>query len=64
MFISVLWLCYLSSRFICSVCREVREALRAFLCKRIFKKCGKIGTINRRVNFGSGRNIEMGDDAG
>lgn len=43
---------------------KLGNALRVFLCKRIFKKCGKIRTINRRVNFGSGRNIEMGDDAG
>ena len=43
---------------------KLGNALRFFLCKRIFKKCGKIRTINRRVNFGSGRNIEMGDDAG
>lgn len=43
---------------------KLGNALRVFLCKRIFKKCGKIRTINRRVNFGSGRNIEMGDDSG
>ena len=38
--------------------------IRVQLCKRIFKKCGKIRTINRRVCFDSGRNIEMGDDSG
>lgn len=40
------------------------NAIRIFLCKRIFKKCGNIRTINRRVIFGSGRNIEMGDESG
>lgn len=40
------------------------NAIRVFLCKRIFKKCGKIRTINRKVSFGSGRNIEMGDESG
>ena len=40
------------------------NGIRVFLCKRIFKKCGKIRTINRRVNFGSGRNIEIGDESG
>ena len=40
------------------------NAFRVFLCKRIFKKCGKIRTINRKVFFGSGRNIEMGDESG
>lgn len=40
------------------------NAIRVFLCKRIFKKCGNIRTINRKVNFGSGRNIEMGDYSG
>lgn len=37
---------------------------RVFLCKRIFMQCGKIRTINRHVNFGSGRNIVMGDESG
>ena len=37
---------------------------RCFLCKRIFKKCGNISVINRKVSFGSGRNIEMGAGSG
>ena len=40
------------------------NAIRVFLCKRIFKKAGTISTINRKVSFGSGRNIEMGDNSG
>lgn len=42
----------------------ISNSIRVFLCKRIFKKCGNISTINRRVNFGSGRDIEIGDDSG
>lgn len=40
------------------------NAIRVALCKNIFKKCGKIRTINRRVAFASGCDIEMGDDSG
>ena len=43
---------------------SVSNSIRVFLCKRIFKKCGKIRTINRMVNFGSGNNFEMGDESG
>ena len=42
----------------------VSNKIRVFCCKHIFKKCGHIRTINRRVNFGSGRNIEIGDESG
>lgn len=38
--------------------------VRIFCVKRIFKKCGHIRTINRKVHFASGRNIEMGDESG
>lgn len=40
------------------------NALRVILCHGIFKKCGKITTVNRKACFGSGRNIEMGDGSG
>lgn len=43
---------------------KISNHIRVFLCKRIFKKCGHINTINRCVKFGSGRNIEMGDYSG
>ena len=43
---------------------KISNTFRVFLCKRIFKKAGKISTINRCVNFGSGKNIEMGDKSG
>lgn len=40
------------------------NAIRVWLCKRIFKKCGKIRTINRKVHFGRGQYIEIGDESG
>lgn len=43
---------------------NISNNIRVFLCKQIFKKCGNIRTINRKVNFGSGRDFEMGDDSG
>ena len=42
----------------------ISNAFRVALCKRIFKKCGRIRTINRKANFGSGRNLEIGDESG
>ncbi|MGM9872484.1 MAG: acyltransferase [Muribaculaceae bacterium] len=43
---------------------KISNWIRILCAKNIFKKCGKIKTINRRVNFGSGLNIEMGDGSG
>lgn len=43
---------------------KISNSLRVFLCKRIFKKCGNIRTINRKVDFGSGRDFEIGDNSG
>lgn len=40
------------------------NALRVMLCHGIFKKCGHIRTINRRVSFGAGHRIEIGDESG
>lgn len=38
--------------------------VRIFCVKHIFRECGKIRTINRRVRFSTGRNVIMGDDSG
>lgn len=38
--------------------------IRYQLCKRIFKKCGKNVNVERRASFGSGRDIEIGDNSG
>ena len=38
--------------------------LRAFLCRHIFLYCGKNVNIERKANFGSGLDIELGDESG
>ena len=42
----------------------VFNVIRVFLVKRIFKKCGKISTIDRHAYFGNGKEIEIGDYSG
>ena len=42
----------------------IARKLRAFLCKRIFKHCGKNVNIERKACFGSGLDIELGDESG
>lgn len=37
---------------------------RIILCKGIFKKCGHVRTINRGVYFGTGSQVEIGDESG
>ncbi len=43
---------------------KICNSIRIFCVKRIFKKSGKISTINRKVDFGSGKDIEIGDFSG
>ena len=38
--------------------------VRYQLCKRIFKECGKDVNIERMAMFGSGRELEIGDNSG
>ncbi len=38
--------------------------IRYQLCRRIFKKCGKNVNVERRACFGSGRDVEIGDNSG
>lgn len=38
--------------------------IRYHLCKHIFAQCGKNVNIERRANFGSGRDICIGDNSG
>lgn len=38
--------------------------LRIMRCKHIFKKCGKVTTINRNIYFGNGKNVVIGDYSG
>ena len=43
---------------------RISNAIRIFCVKRIFKKCGKITTIDRKAYFGNGSDIEIGDYSG
>lgn len=38
--------------------------IRIFCCRRIFRRCGNVDTINRKVYFGNGAEIEIGDHSG
>ena len=40
---------------------NIGGVIRYFLCKRIFRKCGKHVNIERKANFASGVDIEIGD---
>ncbi len=40
------------------------KRIRYVLCKHIFKKCGKNVNIERGCSFGSGLEIEVGDNSG
>ena len=37
---------------------------RIFCCKHIFKKCGKVSTINHHCDFGNGCEVEIDDYSG
>ena len=43
---------------------RISNWMRIFCVKHIFKKCGKITTVDRRAYFGNGKNIEIGDYSG
>lgn len=43
---------------------NIGGVIRYFLCKRIFRKCGKHVNIERKANFASGVDIEIGDYSG
>ena len=40
------------------------KTIRGFLCKFIFRKCGKNVNVERMAFFGSGKNIELGSNSG
>lgn len=42
----------------------IGKIIRAFFCRRIFKKAGKNINIERNVVFGRGTSIEIGDNSG
>lgn len=43
---------------------RIGKSVRYFCCKRIFKYCGKNVNIEKGANFGSGFNLEIGDNSG
>ena len=43
---------------------KIWKHMRWLCCKQIFKKCGKNVNIMRKAVFGSGRNLEIGDNSG
>lgn len=61
----VLWFRKPFARFVHScIGGGVSNRIRIFLCKRIFKECGKVSTINRNIYFGNGKDIVIGDYSG
>lgn len=40
------------------------KQIRYWICKNIFKKCGKNVNIQRLAHFGRGQDIEIGDNSG
>lgn len=40
------------------------NCMRIACVKRIFRKCGKVSTINRMAYFGTGSDVEIGDYSG
>ncbi len=43
---------------------RVANAFRVFCVRRIFKRCGRVSTIDRHAYFGNGSGIEIGDFSG
>lgn len=43
---------------------KISKKIRAMICRHIFKKCGVNVNIERRANFGSGIDVEIGDNSG
>lgn len=54
---------YLPSSYLPFVGR-ISNNIRIFCVKRIFKKCGRISTVDRKAYFGRGENVEIGDYSG
>ncbi len=40
---------------------KIAKAIRAFICRRLFKKCGKDVNVEAKAFFNTGREIELGD---
>ncbi len=42
----------------------ISNRIRIFTCKHLFKKMGKVDTIQKGIQFGTGEGIEIGDGSG
>ncbi|MBK5719447.1 acyltransferase [Dysgonomonas sp. Marseille-P4677] len=63
LFFFLLYYCfaqYLPSSYL-PIIGKYFNRIRQFCCRRLFKSLGKTETIQRKVYFGSGKNIEMGN---
>lgn len=43
---------------------KISNAVRVWCCKNIFRRSGRIVTVNRHVWFGNGAELEIGDNSG
>ena len=43
---------------------RISKSIRYHICKHLFRKCGSNVNIERKANFGSGRNLEIGNNSG
>lgn len=63
LFIYYLFAYYLPNSY-SPVFGRISKIIRYQLCKRIFASCGSNVNIERKVNFGSGKNIHIGNNSG
>ena len=55
---------YLPQSKTSNIVGRISKKLRYYCCKNIFKKCGKNVNIERLAKFGSGVDIEIGENSG
>lgn len=60
----LLYICAVLPSSYSPIIGKFSNIIRIFCVKHIFKRCGKISTIDRKVYFGKGFNIEIGDYSG
>lgn len=55
---------YLPNSFQFGIIGVISKKIRYWLVKRIFRRCGENVNVERRAFFGSGRDVEVGDNSG
>ncbi len=63
LFLYYMFATYLPDSYL-PVIGKIGNRIRIFCVKRIFYKCGKLNTFNRRVKFGNGSLVQIGDYSG